>query len=131
MGDLGEQKKLEEEQRAWEEEQSAESREQKRRAMEEQKQRAEEEDRDNLKKTWLDMLFTSKSVAAMNANSEGALPVSFTAGSRLRPTSVLVWVGDDPESDKSLFKDLGKWSQHEGHLSRVAGSYSWRGAAPA
>jgi len=98
---------LEEEQRAWEEEQSAESREQKRRAMEEQKQRAEEEDRDNLKKTWLDMLFTSKSVAAMNANSEGALPVSFTAGSRLRPTSVLVWVGDDPESDKSLFKDLG------------------------
>jgi len=109
---------LEEEERAWAEEQSAESRraaeEQKRRAAEEQnrraeeeKRRAEDEERDALKKTWLDMLFTSKSVAAMSADSEGALPVSFTAGSRSRHASLLVWVGDDPESDRSLLKSIG------------------------
>lgn len=86
-----------------------------------QKQK-EEEEREKLKSEWLNVLFTDKSVAA--TSPEGPLPVSFETGEKTSPTSLIVWIGDQPAAEKNVLKDLGSsigssalvsvaWSQHE------------------
>jgi len=87
-------------------------------AMQRQK---EDEERANLKSEWLNLLFTDQSVAA--TSPEGALPVSFEAGNKTSPTSLLVWIGDQPRAENAVLKDLPSsigssalmcvaWSQH-------------------
>jgi len=85
-----------------------------------QKQK-EDEERDRLKAEWLDLLFTSQSVAAMSP--EGMLPVSLDAGNKSSPNSLIVWIGDQPKAENAVLKDLlpsigsaamcsVAWSQH-------------------
>jgi predicted esterase len=81
----------------------------------------EEDDRAKLKAEWLSLLFTDQSVAA--GSPEGPLPVKFEAGNRSKPTSLIVWLGDQPKSDGTVLKDVGTligssslmsiaWSEH-------------------
>lgn len=81
----------------------------------------EDEERENLKADWLNLLFTDKSVAAQSP--EGPLPVSLEAGNRTSPTSLIVWIGDQPRAENALLKELPAstrsaalmcvaWSQH-------------------
>merc|ERR1740121_838455 len=81
----------------------------------------EDEERERLKAEWLNLLFTEQSVAAVSP--EGPLPVTLEAGNITNPSSLVVWVGDDPASEnqylKSLYSSLGSsalmvlsWSEH-------------------
>jgi NADPH:quinone reductase-like Zn-dependent oxidoreductase/predicted esterase len=85
------------------------------------KQKEEEDERAKLKADWLNLLFTSQSVAAMTP--EGPLPVSFEAGNKSDPKSLVVWIGDQPRVEAPVLKDvvpdIGSssmmavaWSQH-------------------
>jgi predicted esterase len=85
-----------------------------------QKQK-EDDERERLKKEWLGSLFTDQSVAA--SSPEGPLPVTLEVGNRSSPASLVVWIGDQPQADNVLLKDLGPsigssalmsvaWSQH-------------------
>jgi len=85
-----------------------------------QKQK-EDDERDRLKTEWLNLLFTDKSVAAMSP--EGPLPVALEAGNKSGPTSLIVWIGDQPRAENAVLKDLPAsigsaalmsvaWSQH-------------------
>lgn len=87
----------------------------------EAQKRKEEEERDKLKTEWLNLLFTDQSVAAMS--SESPVPTTLEVGNLVNPTSLLVWIGDDPAADNLLLKDLNSsigsaglvslsWSQH-------------------
>jgi len=67
-------------------------------------QKKEEDEREKLKREWLDMLFTGQSVAAQSP--EGPLPVSVEAGNKSSPQTLVVWVGDSPRSENSALKDL-------------------------
>jgi len=89
--------------------------------QEEETKRKEEAERDKLKTEWLNLLFTDQSVAA--TSPEGPLPISMESGTASGPTSLIVWVGDNPKSESAVLKDLsssmGKsrfmavaWSQH-------------------
>lgn len=64
----------------------------------------EDEERDKLKTEWLNLLFTDQSVAAMSP--EGPLPTSLEAGNNRNPSSLIVWVGDDPKAEVDLLRDL-------------------------
>jgi len=64
----------------------------------------EDEERDKLKMDWLNLLFTDQSVAAMSP--EGPVPVSLEAGNKDSPTSLLVWIGDQPRAENTVLKDL-------------------------
>lgn len=81
----------------------------------------EDDERERLKADWLNLLFTDKSVAA--SSPEGPLPVSLEAGNKSDPTSLIVWVGDQPRAENAVMKDLPTaigssalmsvaWSQH-------------------
>merc|ERR1712045_950841 len=87
----------------------------------EAQKRKEEEERDKLKTEWLNLLFTDQSVAAMSP--EGPLPITLEAGNKKSPSSLVVWVGDNPKAENALLKDLPSslgsaalmaisWSQH-------------------
>jgi len=79
----------------------------------------EEEERAKLKTEWLNLLFTDQSVAA--TSPEGPLPVSLDASGK-SPSNLIIWVGDEPQAENSLIKDLPatlgaglvsiSWSQH-------------------
>merc|ERR1712187_901889 len=64
----------------------------------------EEEERDKLKTEWLNLLFTDQSVAAMSP--EGPLPISLEAGEKRSPSHLLVWIGDEPNSENAVVKTL-------------------------
>merc|ERR1712217_397615 len=81
----------------------------------------EEDERDKLKTEWLNLLFTDQSVAA--TSPEGPLPTTLEAGNKKSPSSLVVWLGDNPKSENTLLKDLPSslgsaalmaisWSQH-------------------
>jgi predicted esterase len=81
----------------------------------------EEDEREKLKSEWLNLLFTDQSVAA--TSPEGPLPVTLEGGNKRNPTSLVVWVGDNPGSENKILKDLSasigqsafmcvSWSQH-------------------
>jgi NADPH:quinone reductase-like Zn-dependent oxidoreductase/predicted esterase len=81
----------------------------------------EEDERDKLKTEWLNLLFTSQSVAA--TSPEGPLPITLETGNKRGPQSLVVWMGDSPKKENALLKDLGSmigsaammcvsWSQH-------------------
>jgi predicted esterase len=72
--------------------------------QEEEKKRKEDAERDKLKNEWLDLLFTSGSVAAMSP--EGPVPIISEAGNKKDPDSIVLWVGDDPKADAATLKDL-------------------------
>jgi predicted esterase len=85
-----------------------------------QKQK-EDDEREKLKADWLNVLFTDQSVAA--TSPEGPLPVTLEVGNKSSPSSLLVWVGDQPKEENALLSDLGSslgasammsvaWSQH-------------------
>merc|ERR550525_399975 len=61
--------------------------------------RKEEEERDKLKTEWLNLLFTDQSVAAMSP--EGPLPTTLEAGNTKNPSSLLVWMGDNPKAENT------------------------------
>jgi len=73
------------------------------REQEEQLKR-EQEERDKLKEEWLGLLFTPQSVAAMSP--EGPLNISSESGELKSPTSLLVWVGDNPKPEAAVLKEL-------------------------
>merc|ERR1711865_150581 len=64
----------------------------------------EDEERDKLKAEWLNLLFTDQSVAAISP--EGPLPTTWEAGNKRSPTSLVVWVGDQPKAENAALKDL-------------------------
>merc|ERR1712061_375574 len=81
----------------------------------------EEDERDKLKTEWLNLLFTDQSVAA--TSPEGPLPITIEAGNKRSPSSLVVWIGDNPKAENALLKDLPSslgsaalmaisWSQH-------------------
>jgi len=81
----------------------------------------EDEERERLKAEWLNQLFTDQSVAAQSP--EGPLPVALEAGNKSDPTSLIVWIGDQPRAENGVLKDLPasigsaalmsvSWSQH-------------------
>jgi len=95
----------------------------------EAQKKMEEEEREKLKNEWLTLLFTDQSVAAMSP--EGPAPVSMEAGNMTSPQSLIVWVGDSPQSEDPLIKKLAEihgpksgilslaWSQHPAAESYV------------
>lgn len=103
-----------------------EARQEKQRQAAQQEQEAakkkEEEERDKLKTEWLNLLFTDQSVAAMSP--EGPLPTTWEAGNNQSPSALLVWVGDQPDAEKTVLRGLLNslpasvglvclsWSQH-------------------
>merc|ERR1712190_272784 len=81
----------------------------------------EEDERDKLKTEWLNLLFTDQSVAA--TSPEGPLPTTLEVGNKRNPSTLIVWMGDEPSSENRLLKGLGSilgsavllavsWSQH-------------------
>eukprot|EP00930_Biecheleria_cincta_P037697 TRINITY_DN258_c0_g1_i6.p1 TRINITY_DN258_c0_g1~~TRINITY_DN258_c0_g1_i6.p1 ORF type:complete len:837 (-),score=197.60 TRINITY_DN258_c0_g1_i6:45-2555(-) len=81
----------------------------------------EEEEREKLKADWLNLLFTDQSVAAMSP--EGPLPSSLETGNLRSPSSLLVWVGDDPKAEGAYVREVASsspgsalvafaWSEH-------------------
>jgi len=85
-----------------------------------QKQK-EDDEREKLKQEWLNLLFTSQSVAAMSP--EGPLPIATEAGNKQNPSSLVVWLGDQPKGENAVLKDLPtsigaagflslSWTQH-------------------
>lgn len=83
--------------------------------------RKEEEEKAKLKTDWLNLLFTDQSVAA--TSPEGPIPISLETGNKASPTSLLVWIGDQPRAESGVLKDLPSsigssalmcvaWSQH-------------------
>merc|ERR1712061_690635 len=81
----------------------------------------EDDERDKLKTEWLNLLFTDQSVAA--TSPEGPLPTTLEAGNKRNPSSLIVWMGDDPSAENKFIKNLGgvlgssalisvSWSQH-------------------
>jgi len=81
----------------------------------------EEDERDKLKAEWLNLLFTDQSAAALNP--EGPLPISMEAGNKRNPSSLVVWLGDNPKAENQVLRDLPgvigsaglicvSWSQH-------------------
>jgi len=68
------------------------------------KQRKEDEDRIKLQDEWLRLLFTSRSVAA--SEPEGELPVAASGGNQSNPIALVVWIGDSPQSDTKLLKEV-------------------------
>lgn len=81
----------------------------------------EDDEREKLKEDWLNLLFTSQSVAAQSP--EGPLPMSLDAGKKDSPTSLVVWIGDQPRAENAVLKELPgqmgpsamvccAWSQH-------------------
>lgn len=81
----------------------------------------EEDERDKLKTEWLNLLFTSQSVAA--SSPEGPLPISMETGNKRGPACLIVWMGDSPKKENALLKEVGNmigssammavsWSQH-------------------
>jgi len=64
----------------------------------------EDEERDKLKSEWLGLLFSDQSVAAMSP--EGPLPITWEAGNKRSPTSLVVWVGDNPRAENAALRDL-------------------------
>eukprot|EP00928_Gymnodinium_smaydae_P080739 TRINITY_DN64385_c0_g1_i1.p1 TRINITY_DN64385_c0_g1~~TRINITY_DN64385_c0_g1_i1.p1 ORF type:complete len:855 (-),score=157.39 TRINITY_DN64385_c0_g1_i1:54-2618(-) len=68
------------------------------------KKQAEDDEIQRLRDDWLSMLFTSKSVAALSP--EGPLPSKSQFGRTGSPQSLIVWIGDSPQSDSDLLKDL-------------------------
>jgi len=78
-------------------------------------------ERERLKTEWLNVLFTSKSVAAQNP--EGPLPIALEAGNVVDPKSLVVWVGDQDYLEHPLLRSMSvalgaagllclAWSQH-------------------
>merc|ERR1740121_175505 len=55
----------------------------------------EEDEREKLKTEWLNLLFTSQSVAA--SSPEGPLPITQETGNKRGPAALLVWMGDTPK----------------------------------
>merc|ERR1712190_560311 len=81
----------------------------------------EDDERDKLKTEWLNLLFTDQSVAA--TSPEGPLPITLEAGNKKSPSSLVIWLGDNPKVENALLKDLPSslgsaalmaisWSQH-------------------
>jgi len=112
---------LEEERATSSEDQKKEKEQAARKAKEEEDKRKDQEEREKLKTEWLNLLFTEQSVAAMSP--EGPVPIAFEAGDKSGPKSLVVWVGDNPDSDKNVLQDLytqlgnslflsAAWSQH-------------------
>jgi len=77
--------------------------------------RKEEEERDKLKSEWLNLLFTDQSVAAMSP--EGPLPTTLESGNTKNPSSLLVWIGDNPKAENTVLKDLSALTGSAGMLS--------------
>lgn len=112
---------LQEELQASTEEQRQEKQRQAIAQEQEAQKRKEEEERDKLKSEWLNLLFTGQSVAAMSP--EGPLPSTLEGGNTTNPSSLLIWIGDNPKAEGALLKDIGAsigtsgllslaWSQH-------------------
>merc|ERR1712061_923854 len=87
----------------------------------ENQKKKEENEREKLKSEWLNLLFTDQSVAA--TSPEGPLPITLEAGTKKSPSSLVVWMGDNPKTENALLKDLPSslgsaalmaisWSQH-------------------
>merc|ERR1719386_216719 len=85
------------------------------------KKQKEDDEREKLKAEWLSLLFTDQSVAAMSP--EGPLPITWEAGNKRSPTSLVVWVGDQPRAENAALRDLPaslgsasllslSWSEH-------------------
>merc|ERR1712125_82898 len=55
----------------------------------------EDDEREKLKTEWLNLLFTDQSVAA--TSPEGPLPITFEAGNKQSPSSLVVWFCDNPK----------------------------------
>merc|ERR1712187_585133 len=68
------------------------------------KKQKEDDEREKLKREWLELLFTDQSVAAMSP--EGPLPISWEAGNKRSPTSLVVRVGDQPRTENAALRDL-------------------------
>merc|ERR1712151_656281 len=66
--------------------------------------RKEEEERDKLKTEWLNLLFSDQSVAAMSP--EGPLPITVESGNTKNPSSLIIWIGDNPKVENGILKDL-------------------------
>jgi predicted esterase len=79
----------------------------------------EDEERDKLKAEWLNLLFTDQSVAA--TSPEGPLPAVLEGGNQKSPSSLVVWVGDDPPAENRILKDL---PQHLGNAAFLCASWS-------
>merc|ERR1711972_1047668 len=75
----------------------------------------EEEEREKLKAEWLNLLFTDQSVAAMSP--EGQLPITMEAGNTKNPSSLLVWIGDNPKAEGAVLKGLPESSNSSAMLS--------------
>jgi len=83
--------------------------------------RSEEDERERLKQEWLTLLFTESSVASVSG--EGPLPTTLEVGNKVAPSSLVVWVGDDPKKENPYLQTLGaalgnaamvvvSWSEH-------------------
>jgi len=113
---------LQEELRSAAEEQKVEKQRQAAAAEQAKAKQQEDEERDRLKTEWLNLLFTQQSVAAMSP--EGPIPTTAEEGNTRNPSSMIVWIGDDPQGDKAALKELPEaaggavavvtlaWSQH-------------------
>eukprot|EP00931_Biecheleriopsis_adriatica_P102968 TRINITY_DN77863_c0_g1_i1.p1 TRINITY_DN77863_c0_g1~~TRINITY_DN77863_c0_g1_i1.p1 ORF type:complete len:837 (-),score=198.44 TRINITY_DN77863_c0_g1_i1:63-2573(-) len=87
---------------------------------EEAARKQEEDERDKLKADWLNLLFTDQSVAAMSP--EGPLK-STTVKEASNPSTLIVWIGDDPQAEATHVKEIAAqagsaslislaWSEH-------------------
>merc|ERR1712166_1678421 len=112
---------LQEELASSQEDQRAEGQRQAVQKEESSKKAKEDEERDKLKSEWLGLLFSDQSVAAMSP--EGPLPITWEAGNKRSPTSLVVWVGDNPRAENAALRDLPaslgsaalmslSWSEH-------------------
>jgi len=88
---------------------------------EDERKKKEDEERDKLRNEWLNLLFTSQSVAAQSP--EGPIPIISEGGDPSSPSSLVVWIGDHPKAESDVLRDLpsqiGKahfiniaWSKH-------------------
>jgi len=112
---------LQEELASSQEDQRAEGQRQAVQKEESSKKAKEDEERDKLKSEWLGLLFSDQSVAAMSP--EGPLPITWEAGNKRSPTSLVVWIGDQPRAENATLRDLPaslgsaalmslSWSEH-------------------
>eukprot|EP00927_Polykrikos_kofoidii_P033558 TRINITY_DN28371_c0_g1_i1.p1 TRINITY_DN28371_c0_g1~~TRINITY_DN28371_c0_g1_i1.p1 ORF type:complete len:866 (-),score=175.06 TRINITY_DN28371_c0_g1_i1:253-2787(-) len=89
--------------------------------LEEEKRRnAEEAERKKLKQEWLSKLFTEGSVAA--EASEEPLPCKLESGNQQNPSTVVVWIGDEPTEEADLLEEL---AGVDGQNTKAAFSFAW------
>merc|ERR1712061_77437 len=60
------------------------------------------DENERLRAEWLNLMFTDKSVAV--SNPEGPMPVIFEGGKMSSPETLLVWIGDDTDTEASLLE---------------------------